>query len=268
MMGLSKVRKWDETDALSEAFSEALENFFYSVYIPVKIPTQNGMPDEYTYENVGLSDSQLAIVYGQLYGANYLVDPLVLVSTDPTDYATSIGRLAKRIKAVLFLNKTKYLKLIEVGGYEWNPMWNVDGTEEYTFLENQGINDVTNTAKIGTVTGKTNTYDGTLRDATQTSYGTVGNGNNNQESETTYTHNNAKNLDSNNQEKDYTATSAFGESIIGGDKFHTEKRIRQGNIGVTKTTELLNDAREYYRQNIIGEFFKDINQQILVGVYD
>ena len=264
MMCLSKVSKWDETDALSEAFSDGLSNFFSSVYIPVKTPSASGMPPAYTYQNVGLSDSQLSIIYGQLYGANYLVDPLVLVSTDATDYATSIGRLAKRINAVLLINKPKYLKLIEAGGFEWNPLWNVDGTEEYAFLENQGVNDVQNTNQMGNVTSKTNTYDGTLRDAASTEYGTVGETGKNQVTETTYTHHNAK-----NGENDYSAGKDVWENtVVGGDKYHTEKRVRQGNIGVTKTTELLNDAREYYRQNVITEFFKDLNEQILVGVYD
>lgn len=263
MMCLSKVSKWDETDALSEAFSEALSNFFSSVYIPVKTPTSSGMPATYTYQNVGLSDSQLSIIYGQLYSANYLVEPLVLVSTDATDYATSIGRLANRINAVLLLNKPKYLKLIEADGFHWNPLWNVDGTEEYTFLENQGVNDVKNTTKLGDVTGQTAPYDGVLRDATKTKYGTVGSGSNNQETETEYTHHNAK-----NGETDYSGgTDVFGNNVVGGDKYHTEKRVRQGNIGTVSTVKLLEEAREYYRSNIIKEFFDDINKQILVGLF-
>ena len=239
MMCLSKVRKWDEVDALSEAFSDALENFFLHIYIPVKTPTENGMPDEYTYVNVGLSDSQLSMVYSALYGGNYLVDPLVLVKTDTTDYATSIGRLSKRISAVLLINKLKYLKLIELGGYEFNPLWNVDGTEEYTFLENQGMNDV----KV-----QTNIYDGSLKDAAKTEY----------------IHNNALNGDS-----EYSGgKDVFGNTVTGGDKYHTEKKVRQGNIGVTKSTELIEDAKNLFRENVIMEFFKDINNQILVGIYD
>lgn len=239
MMCLSKVRKWDEVDALSEAFSDALENFFLHIYIPVKTPTDSGMPDEYTYVNVGLSDSQLSMVYAALYGGNYLVDPLVLVKTDATDYATSIGRLSKRISAVLLINKLKYLKLIELGGYEFNPLWNVDGTEEYTFLENQGVNDVhTNIA----------TYNGSPKPSM----------------ETEYIHRNADNNGS-----DYSGgVDAFGNTVTGGDKYHTEKKVRQGNIGVTKTTELIEDAKNLFRENVIMEFFKDINNQILVGIYD
>lgn len=239
MMCLSKVRKWDEVDALSEAFSDALENFFLHIYIPVKTPTENGMPDEYAYVNVGLSDSQLSIVYAALYGGNYLVDPLVLVKTDTTDYATSIGRLSKRISAVLLINKLKYLKLIELGGYEFNPLWNVDGTEEYTFLENQGMNDV----KM-----QTNIYDGSLKDAAKTEY----------------IHNNAL-----NDGNEYSGgKDVFGNTVTGGDKYHTEKKVRQGNIGVTKSTELIEDAKNLFRENVIMEFFKDINNQILVGIYD
>lgn len=248
------------------ATSTENEYFFDDVYIPVKIPTASGMPDDFTYEKIGFSTEEIAEIYGMNYLGNYLIDPCIQVNG--TYSPSAKDALGRRIKAVFKLNKQKYLKLIELQGYKYNPLWNVDGTEEYTYLENQGVNDVKNAAKIGTVTGKTNTYDGELRNATQTLYGTVGNANNNQESETTYTHKNAKNLNEYGVETDYTATSAFGEDIKGGDKFHTEKRIRTGNIGVTKTQELIASERENLRFTVLQEFFDDINKQILIGIFD
>lgn len=267
----SKVQKWNDEDVLGEAFSEGIDNFFVHIYIPIQkrdSTTHMIIENEWEMADIGLSDSQIAQIYNTYYGQNYLIEKLRKRQDDAYDYETSYKNLGKRIQSVFLLNKQKYLKLLDLQGYVYNPLWNVDGTEEYTYLENQGVNDVKNAAKIGTVTGKTNTYDGTLRDATQTLYGTVGSANNNQESETKYTHKNAKNLDENNEEQDYNATSAFGESIIGGDKFHTEKRIRTGNIGVTKTQELIASERENLRFTVLQEFFDDINKQILIGIFD
>lgn len=103
--------------------------------------------------------------------------------------------------------------------------------------------------------------------------------------ETKYTHNNAKNLigtlgesDIYDGVKDYqtgegsdseyyveSEDTAFGYRLIGGDKMEVEKLIRQGNIGVTKTTELIEDQRELIKFSIIDEYFNDLNKMILVG---
>ena len=56
-------------------------------------------------------------------------------------------------------------------------------------------------------------------------------------------------------------------TISGGDKYHTEKRVRQGNIGTTKTQELIASERENLRFTVIDEFFNDINKQILIPIY-
>lgn len=282
----SKVQKWNDEDVLGEAFSEGIDNFFVHVYIPIQkrnSTTHMIIEDEWEMTDIGLSDSQIAQIYNTYYGQNYLIEKLIKRQDDAYDYETSYKNLGKRIQSVFLLNKQKYLKLLDLQGYVYNPLWNVDGTDEFTYLENQGINDVTNTAKIGNVYEYTNTYDGSLRASTKTQYGSfdgndqeqsgTGGGisdtdNVNQKTKTTYKHNNAKNLTENNNEEDYTATSTWDQDIKGGDKFHTEKRVRTGNIGVTKTQELIASERENLRFTIIQEFFDDINKQILIGIFD
>ena len=86
---------------------------------------------------------------------------------------------------------------------------------------------------------------------------------------TKYVHNLAKNLNGANEE-DYIVDArdtAFGQALKGADKMHVEKLIRHGNIGVTKTTELIEDAREVIAYSIIQQFFDDINEVILVGIW-
>ena len=102
---------------------------------------------------------------------------------------------------------------------------------------------------------------------------------------TEYTHNNAKNLigtlgesDIYDGVKDYqtgdesdaeyyveSGDTAFGYRLIGGDKMEVEKLIRKGNIGVTKTTELIEAQREIVKFSIIDEYFNDLNKVIMVG---
>ena len=240
------------------ATTEYPDGFFKEIYIPVKVPTDDGMPDEYEYVNIGVDVEEMADIYATYYDGLYLIDPLLKVSTDPFDYITSIGTLARRIKSVFNLNRGKYLKLIETQGYAYNPLFNVDGLEEYTFIEKEG--DITNatTNKIGSVTQKSNTYDGTLRDAAKTEYGTVGSDSNNSETTTTISHTDMTEA----ADKDL-----YGNTNVAADKYHTERKIRQGNIGVTKSTELIEAQREIVRYSILNEFFEDINKQILIGIY-
>lgn len=237
----SKVQKWNDEDVLGEAFSEGIDNFFVHIYIPIQkrdSTTHMIIENEWEMADIGLSDSQIAQIYNTYYGQNYLIEKLRKRQDDAYDYETSYKNLGKRIQSVFLLNKQKYLKLLDLQGYVYNPLWNVDGIDEFTFLENQGVNNETTS---------TNTYDGTLRPAIKTEY----------------EHQLAK-----NGTADYNATSTFGDTVTGGDKFHTEKRVRQGNIGVTKTQELVASERENLRFTIIQEFFDDINKQILIGIFD
>lgn len=337
MRQIARVREWNNisiTDTLLHlAFANALnDSVLTNIYLPIKLPTSSGTPDDYTYEHIGYTTEQIAEYYDVLYGQNYFCIPLTTEGT--TQYADSLRELTRRIHVIYDINKSKYLKMAELYGLEWNPLWNVDGVEKYTYLENSGVNDVNNTkvfgqhvdniqfdkgvqsdsgsnsnvksgseAKTGgssethedtnavtsfdstefadtehnigskNITSETETTNfnnvtdtgshsdtyGARQDNTETTYGSQTNTDN-----TTITHHNAKNGDS-----EYTGgVDNFGNNIIGGDKYHHEVKERHGNIGVTKTTELLNDALEWYKGNILLEFYKDVNKQILVGIYD
>lgn len=305
MKNLARVRTWnsttfENTTALFEIFSDI--TLFQNIYIPVKTPDAEGMPKEYTYINIGLTQKQLVEAYETYYGGNYLVEPL-----DVNQVGISVLHMNAKLKAIFNMNKGKYLKLIELGGYKYNPLWNVDGTEEYTYLENQGTNDTkvnytttqrTDTnggaiTKSGSITnaygnengGDTNTTSVTPFDSNQwqdteknvakgNSTQTFNNvadedtrkityGEHNDTTKTTITHHNAMNGDD-----EYSGgTDTFGNVVVGGDMYHTEKRVRSGNIGVTKTQELIESERENLKFLVVMEFFKDINEQVLVGIY-
>lgn len=302
---IAKISEWSGVSALAAAFTGL--DIFASIYIPVKTPTASGMPDEFTYTNIGLTYSEIADAYDTLYGSNYLSVPLL-----SDNLIQSTARLKAKIQSIYKLNKAKYLKMIELSGYTYNPLYNVDGVEQYTSLSNEGTNDITkqlaytlhtdtttsNNTRSGSISdsgSSTATHEDTNSvttfDSTDLSTTDHNSGNNNITSSsntqtynnlsdngggsvtygahtdtdtTTVTHHNAL-----NGSAEYSGGSdLFGNSVIGGDKYHNEKRIRQGNIGVTKTQELIEAERENLRFSIIQEFFDDINKVILVGIYD
>ena len=298
---IARVSEWTAVAALSAAFTGL--DVFENIYIPVKTPTANGMPDEFTYTNIGMEYNEIADAYDTLYSNNFLIVPLL---TDNLIQSTS--RLKAKIQSVYKLNKAKYLKLIELQGYEYNPLYNVDGEETYSYLENEGVNDTTQTkayaahtdsstsgnVRTGSVSGassETNedttqvtSFDSTAFNDTEhnagqrnvtgstTTYNSVTDnasgsmtyGAHTDTDTTTITHHNAK-----NGENDYSGgVDAFGNTVTGGDRYHNEKRIRKGNIGVTKTQELIEAERENLKFSIIQEFFDDLNKVIFVGLYD
>ena len=302
---IAQVNEWTERGILMNAFIGLA--IFSNIYIPVKTPTSAGMPDEYTYTNIGLDYSEIAALYDTLYGKNYLVVPL---DTDNTSQSTA--KLTAKIQSIYKLNKYKYLKMVELQGYTYNPLYNVDGVEQYTFISNEGTKDTTlqraytqytdsttsNNTRSGSIsdsgsstathedTNSVTTFDSdtlnttdhnsgnnnvtsssntqTFNNVADNGGGSVTYGAHTDTDTTTITHHNAL-----NGENEYSGgNDLFGNTVTGGDKYHNEKRLRQGNIGVTKTQELIEAERNNLRFSIIQEFFDDINKYILVGIYD
>ena len=284
---LATVNQWNDTPYEVNPYVNALQasfrtiSLFEHLYIPVKTATSTGMPEDFTYVDIGVDRNEMAEIYNTYYGRNRLVEPLI--DREVYGYNESVARLNRRILSVYHLNMQKYKKLIELAGYEYNPLWNVDGTEEFSYLENKGTVDATTTYvnaertdTKGSTTGNPNnpnvrvqkvtTFDSeTYRNAVaEEEHETYVTGTHTDTAGTVYTHHNAKNVN----DAEYSGgTDTFGNKVVGGDMYHTEKRVRSGNIGVTKTQELIESERLNLRFSILGEFFKDINEEILVGIY-
>ena len=320
LWNLATVNEWAQfpieegVDPTRFALQRAFENgtkvavgpperyFFTQIWLPVKEVTEQGIANDWTYKNIGLTVTELADAYQTFYGFNRLSVPLI-----ETQGYQSCYELGEKIKSVFLMNKGKYLKLLELQGYTYNPLFNVDGVEIRQSLENQGINDVeTNSFSSGrdatannlesehqttpydddtykkeykdTSQGKSSVsnfpqydWDGTDWVVSQDSMSNVGAESMTRsggKTSTSYTHNNAHNGVTGHEEYTVDAKdTAFGETLVGGDKMHNEKYIRQGNIGVTKTQELIEAERQNLKYSIVKEFFDDINAQILVGIY-
>lgn len=233
--------------------------FFSDIWIPLRQRNSDHTmkePPVYTYEPVGVTPEQMAQIYWTLYSRNLLSVPLVNWAEDATKYNASVSELTLKIKSIFTLNLYKYLKWVESMGYAYNPLWNVDGVESFQFIDNHG-SVMTDSTTVGTTMDQLSTtpYDSPNLKLTNQNDGSSTFGTN-----SAVTHGDITGTIPQEIEGPVIA-------ITGGDFSHIEKRIRQGNIGVTKTTELINDERELVKFNLIQEFFNDINKQLLVGIY-
>lgn len=282
---------------LTHIFTQATRvdnaNLFSSIYVPVYPVTSTGMSDTVSWYNVGLTPAQIAQIYYSQYSKNYLLGAGRGKTIDDDS-----AKVINLITAQFLKNLYKYKKSIELLGYEYNPLWNVDGTELHQLSEKHGdevvqnsdtsheldyLNNTTthNTApynSTGTKTEWDETVSGgqeqaqapsataTVGSNTVTStgaeIGNIGSGSSIARSNVSAkTHN----------EFSYAILAkdaAFGGSVETSDILHTEKTVRQGNIGVTKTTELIEDQRKILKYSLIQEFFNDINEVVLIGLYD
>ena len=296
---LTPVEDWHETiientNYLVSIFDDLLHdnNVFASIYICIRQNPSTAAQEEdpvYTYEDVGYTPAEIADYFNTRYSCNYF---LYSYNND-----TEYNQLKSRITSVYLANFYKYKKLIEIMGYKYNPLFNVDGVELYTNMESIG-----DTSSSRTPTGTSTTTSGTLSngaigESTTTNYVNPFDQNgvnaayvDNKSTQTAITTETSFNNYHENTEIDnkpaqsfeidqeghitkkglYSMAakdSAFGVALEGAERYYAEKRIRQGNIGITKTTELIESQREIVRFNILDEFFKDLEREIIVGIY-
>lgn len=271
---------------------ETVDGFFSRIWVPVKVYNeQTGkFADDYTYYNCGMDTHEIAELYWTKYSGLFLIG-------GHEDFDGVFQRLVMRCESIFKQYLGKYRKLVEMEGLIWNPLWNVDGTELHQFLEVHG-NENHLSAESGSTAEGRNAHD----ERQVTSYDS--NDYKNEYKEThkgldsstgpsasatygsdtlTSTGGAVSNVETSSSEARASRShrthdaigygvsaedTAFGTAISDGDLLHTEKTVRQGNIGVTKTTELIEDARKLVTFNVVQEFFRDINKVILIGTYD
>ena len=299
LRSLTPVEDWhdtfiENTNYLDSIFNDVLHsnNVFASIYICIRQNPTSAATEEtpiYVYYDVGFTTAQIADYFNTRYSCNYFLYNFKVDS--------EYEQLRNRIAAIYKANFYKYLKLVEVMGYRYNPLYNVDANELYTNMESIG-----DTESIRTPEGTTRSTSGTLEnnvigESTTTNYVNPYDSNSSS----------ASNVDNKSTQtaittetsfQDYSETteidnkpaqsfqidqqghitkkgiysmaakdSAFGVAIEGAERYYAEKRIRQGNIGITKSTELIESQREVVRYNILDEFFKDLESEIIVGVF-
>lgn len=258
-----KISKWYEEGWLTHAFQRSLGTqvggvwtvFFEDFWIPVRKATSSaGPPDDPTWVNFGLNAEKIAAAYWSYFGGNYFLEYFDRQIDFDNAAASGESRVINKIKAVFEMNKAKYTKLIELAGYYYNPLFNVDGVEMYSTADAHG-SEVETSVFETTNTHKVSTYEVSPKDEYEDTAKSKDGGNT-----LTRAHESTGiNVSS--------ADDAFSAGITGADMYHIEKKIRQGNIGVTKSQELVEAEREILRYNLLNEFFTDINQVVLVGLF-
>jgi hypothetical protein len=263
-------------------------HFFRHIYMPLELYDPTTETKLKTWSDIGLTLYDLSEAYWSQYSRGLLDAPYYLCA-DGTEQTKMLLELARKAKSVLTKNKYKYLKLIESLGLEYNPLFNVDGVEIRQRLENEGVNDVSETnGNTQTFNNLTDTHNVAPYDSavTKEEYNDTRTGNisDSGSRDTTYTHKNAKNMvgtlvqsDADDDVKQYQVNedsaeyyverddTAFGYRLIGGDKMEVEKLIRQGNIGIVSSQKLVQEQRDIALFSVIEEYFNDLNKIILVG---
>lgn len=300
IQNLTLIEDWYEAVAsstygkLEELFSAVLvsDNVFTNIYVAIRDNPQSAAQEateSFTYYNVGFTISEITKYFNTKFGMNYFA----------YNYEDQMDPMIERVSSIYKANKYKYMKLIEIMGYKYNPLYNVDGIELYANAESLGDSKSIRTPEgtIKTVSGTesdesiintttthyTNPYDSNSASATNvndktemtpiTSKQTFEDDyKETSELQHTPAENYVYNTTTGQWEKSgyfvvAAADSAFGVQLGGAERYYAEKRIRQGNIGVTKSQELVNSQRDVVKFNILDEFFSDLQREIVVGIY-
>lgn len=297
---ITLVEDWYEArvgtaSRLALLFNSAIgsSNVFSSIYVSIRNNPQNASQEAsetFTYYNVGFTDTDIAAYFNSRYGANYFCYNY----NDSLDVAAIRDKLA----AIYNANKYKYMKLIEIVGYKYNPLYNVDGIELYGNAESLGDSSSTRkpSGKIKTTTGTEE--NNVIKDTTSTNYvnpydetstatriesqnkqspvTSIQEFTDNYQEESELQHKPAMNYKYDSESGKWVedqlfvvaaSDNAFGVEYKGAERYYAEKRIRQGNIGVTKSQELVTAQRDVVKFNILEEFFRDIEHDLIVGIY-
>lgn len=229
-------------------------NLFKSIYAPVRIPTADGMPENWTYIDVGFSEDEIADCYAAIYSGNYWPERFETLAEFRDAEQAGRSIVVKKIKATVRMNIQKYLRLMELGGYTFNPLYNVDGEELYSSAELHGDETRTNDFD-DTNTHTVSTFDAAAKEEyTDRSTSQFGG-----DTVTTSHESTGQSV--------AAADNAFGSEMSSTDLYHVDKRLRRGNIGLTKSTELAAAFREDIRNSILQEFYDDLNKVLLIPIY-
>lgn len=319
---MQKIKEWYFNGFLADCFAKVLtlnpdtENEFYffnKIYLPFRFynPDTGIFDEEWHYEQCGWDNTDVTMAYWSQYGANYFMDTYLSRAKFEDDLEHNRCLTEQLIEAVFRKNKYKYVKMIELAGYAYDPLNNVDAHEMHSEFEVHG-DEQHNTGSSSTSVSQTSVknthsvapydsetaskieYEDTVDVPTGTTAitpsatvlidGTTvvdSEGSNVQKPNsvtsgaasgvTVTRHDTAKNgINDETYGTDYhvkAIDNAFGQELKGADYYKAVKDRRYGNIGTTKTTELLEAERENLRFNLLQEFFNDINEVILVGVF-
>ena len=167
---LTLIEDWYKSQVenrnLYKLFYDAItpSNIFSSVYVSIRRNPSSASEegDTYDYYNVGATLFELTEYFYTRFGANYFAYNF--------NNLDNFMELTIKINSIYQSNKYKYMKLIEIMGYKYNPLYNVDGIELYARAESIGDGESSRTPSgtIKTITGTEENE--SMTDTTTTNY--------------------------------------------------------------------------------------------------
>lgn len=191
--------------------------------------------------------SQLENYMKMNYGQNEMID--ILYDGIPVSDTQKRNYIKSMVYAHLLANEYKYENLYNSCVLEWNPLYNVDGTETLTYTR-------TNTGTVeneGTTSSENSGTDTTTSQDSATTY----------DSDTDFDTTKDVNTTQHGLTIEGTSGNTTTNNLTEG---YSETKVRQGNIGVTKTTELLEDYRKYVDYSFIDVVAHDLVNLICTRV--
>lgn len=206
----------------------------------------------------------------------------------PSDaqWTNCAANLYEKAAQWLKLNEGKFLRLVKTYGLTYDPISNYDMVELSGDAKKEGKAKSTNSIQGGIVTDVdapqveskhyTTTYDDSsssrLADRTTNEYNGTYRVDSNTQIPIKRTVQRAENAgDGSTTEVERTSTQNLTwEEITTPDAHEVEahKLVRRGNIGVTTTQEMIEAERELAKQNIIEDFFKELNAAVMLQSWE
>lgn len=224
----------------------------------------NGEEETVNVELFPLNQIDSAIkIYNQRYG-NLSADDIMF--DYEKDYI-SAQEIANILQTIYY---AKWKNMLEIQFADYNPLWNVDGLEkrETTLTHGEKIK----YQKGVTVTSEQKTNgENTTEQITSAEFEHKVSPDDsvNYNPETKDISNAGKVKSTFNNGKTETASTGYDEDTHSGDDKTVDEYRRTGNIGVTMSTQLLRDGESFWSKfNFYDIFFKDINKELTIGIWE
>lgn len=207
-----------------------------------------------------------------------LIDNLLMETAETEVLYTNVGFLKMAIGSWSKKNLPVWEELYKTTQYEYNPIWNKDGTVEETITRDLATTEdvTTNVDREDKLTDKNtrNFEDKETRDLDDEALSSVYGFNSSTEAPSDKVHTDYNGTDTFNHTGtdtvDHTGTQDVDTTV---DRDTTDTgtitttRTEQGNIGLTSTQELIRQQREIVQINIIDIIIDDFKRRFCLGVY-
>lgn len=228
----------------------------------------------YSYDNTVLDLLELPDAIDR----QTLIDNLLMETAEREILYSNLGFLKQAIGSWSKKNLPVWEELYKTTQYDYNPIWNKDGTVTETETRDlAGSNYHTdNTDRVDNLEDKNtrNFQDKETRDLDDESLNSVYGFNSSSDAPNEKVHTDYNGTDT----MDHTGTDTFnhtGRQDI--DRTYDEKttdtgtvtheRVEQGNIGVTSTQSLIMEQREVVKINLMDIIIDDFQKKFCLGIY-